>query len=70
MTGAGHSPLVSAIDWSRVGFTEHMVEAAVVVAECQVAFDFEGNEQACWDVKVCRVLKGCLLYTSPSPRDS
>lgn len=46
------------IDWNRVRFTEHMIEAAAVVGECQVAFDFDGREQACWDVKVCRVLKG------------
>lgn len=46
------------VDWSRVHFTKHMVEAAEVVAECQVAFDFEGAEQVCYEVKVLRPLKG------------
>jgi hypothetical protein len=44
--------------WERVTFTDHMVEAAAVVAECQVAFDFEGREQVCYEVKVFRSLKG------------
>jgi hypothetical protein len=46
------------LDWDRVRFTPHMVEAAAVVAECQVAFDFEGREQVCYEVKVYRALKG------------
>jgi hypothetical protein len=46
------------MDWSRVRFTEHMVEAAEVVGECQVAFDFEGREQTCYEVKVLRMLRG------------
>lgn len=46
------------LDWSRVHFTKHMVEAAAVVAECQVAFDFEGMEQVCYEVKVLQPLKG------------
>lgn len=49
---------MSGIDWTRVRFTQHMVEAAVVVAACQVAFDFEGREQVCYDITVSRVLKG------------
>lgn len=46
------------MDWHRVQLTEHMVEAAEVVGECQVAFDFEGLEQACYEVKVLRPLRG------------
>lgn len=46
------------LDWSRVHFTKHMVEAAAVVAACQVAFDFEGAEQVCYDIKVMQPLKG------------
>lgn len=46
------------LDWSRVVFTEHMVEAAAVVGECQVAFAFEGAEPITYEVKVYRTLKG------------
>jgi len=46
------------LDWDRITFTDHMVEAAAVIAECQVAFDFEGREQVCYEVKVFRPLKG------------
>src|SRR4030095_10110191 len=46
------------LDWSRITFTDHMVEAAAVVAQCQVAFDFEGLEQVTYEVKVFRTLKG------------
>ena len=49
---------MDAVRWDRVTFTTHMVEAAAVVAECQVAFDFEGHEQVCYEVKVFRALKG------------
>jgi hypothetical protein len=49
---------VPPLDWDRITFTTHMAEAAAVVAECQVAFDFEGREQVCYDVKVFRTLKG------------
>jgi hypothetical protein len=45
------------LDWSRVRFTEHMTEAAVVVAECHVVIDF-GVERAAYEVKVYRSLKG------------
>ena len=46
------------VDWSRVRFTQHMTEAAVVVGECHVALDFDGEEQAAYEVKVLRPLKG------------
>jgi hypothetical protein len=46
------------LDWTRITFTDHMVEAAAVVAQCQVAFDFEGSEQVAYEVKVFRTLKG------------
>ena len=46
------------IDWDRITFTAHMVEAAALVAECHVAFDFEGHEQTTYEVKVFRTLKG------------
>jgi len=46
------------LDWDRIRFTPHMVEAAAVVAECQVVFDFEGREQVSYEVKVYRALKG------------
>jgi hypothetical protein len=52
----GH--VMDAVRWDRVTFSTHLVEAAAVVGECQVAFDFEGQEQACYEVKVFRTLKG------------
>lgn len=47
-------------DWSRIRFTEHMTEAAAIVAECQVVFDFGADALApiAYDVQVLRVLKG------------
>jgi hypothetical protein len=45
---------MDAVRWDRVTFSTHMVEAAAVVGECQVAFDFEGQEQVCYEVKVFR----------------
>lgn len=45
------------MEWRRIVFTEHMVEAAAVVAECRVAFDF-GSEQACYEIKIHEALKG------------
>src|SRR5262245_1503198 len=51
------------LDWDRVVLTPHMVEAAAVVAECQVAVDFEGREPVCYEIKVFRTLKGA----SPHP---
>jgi hypothetical protein len=45
------------LDWGRVTFTEHMTEAAAVVAECHVVLDF-GSERATYQVKVYRPLKG------------
>jgi len=47
-----------ALDWQRIVFTEHMVEAAAVVAECHVALNFEGDESVSYEVKVYRTLKG------------
>ena len=47
-----------ALDWSRITFTEHMTEAAVVVAECQVVIDFTPNERAAYEIKVYESLKG------------
>jgi hypothetical protein len=40
-----------------------MTEAAAVVGECHVAFDFDGHEQAAYEIKVLRPLKGAS--TSP-----
>lgn len=45
------------IDWSRVRLTEHMTEAAAVVAECHVVLEF-GTARAQYEVKVYRDLKG------------
>jgi hypothetical protein len=50
------------VDWDAITFTAHMVEVAAVVAECQVAFDFEGREQVCYEVKVFRALKGASTH--------
>jgi len=46
------------IDWSRVRFTEHMTEAAVVVAECHVVLDFGSLAPVAYEVKVFQALKG------------
>jgi hypothetical protein len=46
------------IDWSRVVFTEHMPEAAVVEAQCQVVLDFGPPDQVCYEITVLRTLKG------------
>jgi hypothetical protein len=51
-------PTKDSLDWTRITLTDHMVEAAAVVAQCQVAFDFEGREQVTYEVKVFRTLKG------------
>jgi len=45
------------IDWSRVRLTEHMTEAAAIVAECHVVLDF-GTARAVYEVKVYQDLKG------------
>src|SRR5262245_18320376 len=45
------------MDWRRIAFTEHMTEAAAVVAECVVVLDF-GTELATYDVTVYEALKG------------
>lgn len=47
-----------ALDWTRVHLTEHMTEAAAVVAECQVVLEFDAIERAHYEVKVYRALKG------------
>jgi hypothetical protein len=46
------------IDWSRITFTEHMTEAAALVAECQVVLDFTPTERVRYEVKVYESLKG------------
>jgi len=46
------------MDWRRITFTEHMTEAAALVAECQVVFDFTPTERAVYDIKVFESLKG------------
>jgi hypothetical protein len=46
------------LDWSRIRFTEHMTEAAAVVAECHVVLDFGPPEQITYEVKVYSTLKG------------
>jgi hypothetical protein len=47
-----------ALDWSRVRFTEHMSEAAAVVAECHVVLDFGTGDRATYECKVFHDLKG------------
>jgi len=49
---------MAGVDWSRVRFTEHMTEAAAVVAECHVVLDFGPAERATYEVKVYASLKG------------
>jgi len=46
------------IDWSRVEFTEHMTEAAALVAECQVVIDVGPEERVQYAIKVYETLKG------------
>jgi len=46
------------LDWSRIAFTEHMTEAAALVAECQVVIDFAPVECAPYEVKIYESLKG------------
>lgn len=45
-------------DWSRIQFTEHMTEAAAVVAECQVVLDFGTVAHVTYEIKVYDALKG------------
>ena len=45
------------MDWRRIVFTEHMTEAAALIAECQVVLDF-GSERASYEVKIYEALKG------------
>jgi hypothetical protein len=49
---------VAGVDWGRIRFTEHMTEAAAVVAECQVVLDFEGGTPVTYAIKVFETLKG------------
>lgn len=46
------------MDWSKVVFTEHMIEAAAREATCQVVFDFGADTRATYQIEVYRVLKG------------
>jgi len=46
------------IDWRRITLTEHMSEAAALVAECQVVFDFGPVERVQYEIKVYEALKG------------
>ena len=41
-----------AIDWRRVTFTEHMTEAAALVAECHVVLDFGSEHRVSYELKV------------------
>ena len=49
---------MSSFDWTRVQFTEHMTEAAAVVAECHVVLDFGPSERVSYEIKVFEALKG------------
>ena len=46
------------MDWSRVTLTEHVTEAAALVAECHVVFEFPPVERAAYEIKVFESLKG------------
>ena len=45
-------------DWRRVALTENMTEAAAVVGECQVVFDFGPDARVEYEVKIYETLKG------------
>jgi hypothetical protein len=49
---------MAAFDWSHIRFTEHMTEAAAMVAECQVVLDFGPAAQVAYEIKVYESLKG------------
>jgi len=49
---------VSGFDWSRIRFTEHMIEAAAVVAACQVVLDFGSGTPVTYEITVFDALKG------------
>jgi hypothetical protein len=59
------------MEWRRIVFTEHMTEAAAVEAVCHVVFDFGPGEQATYEIKVLRVLKGAgqLYFATGEDRD-
>ena len=46
------------MDWSKVAFTKHMIEAAAREATCHVVIDFGSGERATYEIDVFRVLKG------------
>lgn len=46
-----------AFDWTRIRFTEHMTEAAAVVAECHVVLDFGTGDRTTYAVKVFHDLR-------------
>lgn len=56
--GSWQIPVVVPFDWSRIRLTEHMTEAAAVVAECRVVLDFGRGSPVTYDVKVFDDLKG------------
>jgi len=45
------------IDWSKIVFTEHVTEAAIVIGQTQVVIDF-GAERASYDILVYEAVKG------------
>ena len=57
------------MDWSKVVFTEHMIEAAAREATCHVAIDFGPDERATYEIDVFRVLKGSGAPWFASGRD-
>ncbi len=46
------------MDWAKVAFTEHMIEAAALEATCHVVLAFGPEERATYEIGVFRVLKG------------
>jgi hypothetical protein len=51
-------PAIVGFDWSRVELTEHMTEAAAVVARCDVVFDFGPTARTTYEISVYASLKG------------
>lgn len=45
------------VDWRRVALTEHMTEAAAVVGECHVVFDFGADARVAYEIKIYGALK-------------
>ena len=50
------------IDWSRIRFTEHMTEAAVVIGECHVVLDFGTVARVSYEVKIYESLKDAGVF--------